>query len=1190
MGTFADLFGRLDPDPRIRGKQFERICQWFLANDPTYSATLRHVWMWDEWDGRWGADAGIDLVAEDHEGRLWAVQCKAYDPTRSVTKADVDKFLSESARSAFSYRLLVASTDGLHHVGRSTIYNQEKQVAFINLSDLMTSTVQWPADPAVLLPSPRPVPAEPREHQEEAVAAVAQGFAGRDRGQLIMACGTGKTLTSLFIREQLHAERTLVLLPSLSLLKQTMQVWRINASVPFDALPVCSDETVGRGAEDAAVGHVSELAVPVTSHPAEIADFLRQPGPRVVFSTYQSSPQIAAAFDRGGLPRFDLAIADEAHRVAGVQSSDFATILDGSTIPSSRRLFMTATPRYFTGRVLKAAQDADLEVASMDDESKFGPVFHRLSFGDAISRDLLTDYQVAVVGVNDQTYNDWVARGALVSRTGRPVTDARSLAGQIGLAKAMQKYGLHRTISFHSRVERARKFAAELPDVIAWMPEDRRPNGVLWSRVASGEMTAGQRHVLLQHLARLAPNERGLLANARCLSEGVDVPMLDGVAFVDPRRSEVDIVQAVGRAIRKSDEKSVGTIVIPVFVPTGADAEALLNDSAFKPVWDVIQALRAHDEELGERLDELRRELGRRGGQPRLPAKIHLDLPTSVGVEFAAAFEVRIIEQTTASWEQWYGLLERYVMEHGTSRVPQPQSYNGLKLGMWVTVQRSKWESLSGDRRRRLLSLPGWSHDVRSDQWEEGFAHLRDYVDDCGDARVRDDHVASDGYNLGKWVGKQRAKWDSLSAERQERLRALTGWTLDAREALWELSFEVLSAYVGEYGSASPPRGYEADGIDLESWVRRQRRTWESLSAERRARLQRLPGWTLDARTAKWDDGYRRLREYAAQQGNAQVPQSYKVDGYALGKWLSVQRRTWETLSEERRQRLNQLPGWTLDARGQWWEEGFGYLQSYVNEHGTAALPQDCEFNGFKLGSWVSNQKARWNHIGEDRQKKLQALPGWELDARYAYWEKGLRLFGDYVQKHGHGRIPQKYEVDGYKLGVWLNTQRSNWSKLPTERRKRLSESPGWTLNAVENRWEDGLEHLRAYVTEHGTAQLRYDCIYDGFKLGQWVTVQRKSWDTLTDDRRQRLTELPGWSQSTRDVWWENGFSALADYTASHGHAAPPQKFVNKDGFRLGAWVAKQRQTRAKGKLSGDRLQRLAALPGWEWTARNKHE
>ena len=288
-------------------------------------------------------------------------------------------------------------------------------------------------------PSPPPKPAKPREHQREAIRDVVKGFTKADRGQLIMACGTGKTLTSLFIKEKLAAERTLVLVPSLSLLKQTMQVWRVNAKVPFEALPVCSDETVGRSEEDAAVAHTSELGVPVTTDPHDIAAFLRRrSGPRVVFSTYQSSPQIAAAFAVGRVPAFDLVIADEAHRVAGIESSDFATVLDETAIKARRRLFMTATPRYFTGRVLKAAQEADLEVASMDDPAKFGTVFHRLSFGEAIKRSLLTDYQVAVVGVDNDTYREWAEKGTLVTRDGKKITDARTLAGQIGLAKAMR--------------------------------------------------------------------------------------------------------------------------------------------------------------------------------------------------------------------------------------------------------------------------------------------------------------------------------------------------------------------------------------------------------------------------------------------------------------------------------------------------------------------------------------------------------------------------------------------------------------------------------------------------------------------------------------------------------------------------------------------------------------------------------
>jgi predicted helicase len=659
MGRLGDLLAQLDQDPGRRGRQFERICKWFLTNDPLYRHRVRRVWLWDEWPGRWGPDAGIDLVAEDRDGGHWAIQSKAYDDLRSVTKADIDKFLSESARAEISYRLLIATTNRVSHNAHRAIDAQEKPVSRLLLADLEAAQVDWPSSPAALRPK-APKRNRPRPHQAHAIRAVVKGFAAHDRGQMIMACGTGKTLTALFVAEWLKAERTLVLVPSLSLLAQTMREWTANASEDFDYLPVCSDDTVTD--PDAAVSSTSELGFPVTTDAEDIARFLRRrAGRRVVFSTYQSSPRIADAYGLGRVPRLGLAVADEAHRCAGRVSSDFATILNGRAIPAERRLFMTATPRFFTGGVVREAKAADFEVASMDDPDTFGPVFHRLSFGEAIDRELLSDYQVAVIGVDDATYREWAERGRFVTIDGTAVTDARSLAGQIGLAKAMRRYKLRRTISFHSQVARARDFARTLTDVVDWMPKRQRPRGSLWAQYVSGKMSTGQRMVSLQRLRHLDDDAVGLLANARCLAEGVDVPTLDGVAFVDPRRSEVDIVQAVGRAIRKAENKTKGTIVIPVFVGAGEDPDAALDDSAFKPVWDVIRALRAHDAELAEQLDLLRRELGRGASTVTIPPRLHLDLPARIGLNFASAFGLRLVEQTTSPWEFWLGLLEAFV-------------------------------------------------------------------------------------------------------------------------------------------------------------------------------------------------------------------------------------------------------------------------------------------------------------------------------------------------------------------------------------------------------------------------------------------------------------------------------------------------------------------------------------------------
>ena len=275
MTALGDLLGRLDPEKVRRGRQFERIGQWFLTHDPVYARQLRRVWLWKDWPGRWGADAGIDLVAEDRHGHLWAIQAKAYDPATWITKRDVDTFLAESGRSVFSFRLLIATTDLIGRTAKRTIEAQEKQASVVLLGDLEAAEVDWPGSPSDLR-ARRLAPKRPRPHQREAMNAVMKGFQRADRGQLIMACGTGKTLAALFITERLAAQRTLVLVPSLSLLAQTLREWTANTKVGFDFLPVCSDETVTE--PDAVVANTSDLGFPVTTAPGEIATFLRQYG------------------------------------------------------------------------------------------------------------------------------------------------------------------------------------------------------------------------------------------------------------------------------------------------------------------------------------------------------------------------------------------------------------------------------------------------------------------------------------------------------------------------------------------------------------------------------------------------------------------------------------------------------------------------------------------------------------------------------------------------------------------------------------------------------------------------------------------------------------------------------------------------------------------------------------------------
>ena len=1051
MNGFDSLFSTLDADPNRRGRQFEHLCRWFLLNDPIYRPQIRQVWLWDDWPGKWGADAGIDLVAETNDGSLWAIQAKAYNPNYSVKKADVDSFLSESGREDFFYRLLIATTDRIAGNATRAMRGQEKLTGQLMLSDLRRSDVVWPISIDDLRAPPQPTKT-PRPHQQEAMDAIVAGFEGNDRGQLIMACGTGKTLVSLWISEKLGAQRTLVLVPSLSLLRQTIREWLVNTNRGFAYLPVCSDDTVRD--KDSMVGHVSDLGFPATSDAEEIASFLKEPGPSVVFSTYQSSGAVALAMcDFDG--EFELILADEAHRCAGPASSDFATVLDADLIRARRRLFMTATPRIFTGRIRREAKEADFEIASMDDEARFGRVFHRLSFGEAIDRELLSDYRVVIVGVDDALYRHYAESGRFVTRDGEEVTDARSLAAQIGLAKAQKDYDLRRTISFHSRVKSAKEFADSFPDVIQWIPEQDRPAGRVWTDHVHGNMNTSQRESRLDRMRHQTPDERSVLSNARCLSEGVDVPTLDGVAFIDPKRSEVDIVQAVGRAIRASDSKSFGTIVIPVFIDPTDDPLTALNDSRFKPIWDVIMALTGHDEQLGGELDELRRGLAR-SRDLHIPAKITLDLPESVSEGFVRAFETVLVEKTTARWEFWYGLLCVYVEHHGHADVPQRfTTENGDKLGSWISVTRlvTNEEGYDPERKKRLDDL-GFVWDPLQVAWEEGYHRLLEYMEVHGHANVPQRFATEDGYRLGTWVSNQRqlvgrAGYDS---ERRKRLDDL-GFVWDRLQAAWETGLDHLRWYVERNGHARVPGRFATDdGYQLGNWVFLQRQK-EGYDPERRARLDSLGFvWNLrdsDRREA-WEEGYHHLLEYMEVHGHANVPRKFITDdGYRLGTWVGTQRQSAkeEGYDPGHRARLDALGFiWSFfSVRRFAWETGFDYLRCYVERNGHARVPRTfVNEDGFRLGSWVHKERERAKGEGYDpeRRARLDAL-GFVWDRLQAAWEVGYCHLLEYAERNGHANVPWNLITDdGYKLGTWLsNTKRlAKMNDYDPERRKRLNE------------------------------------------------------------------------------------------------------------------------------------------------------
>jgi superfamily II DNA or RNA helicase len=1037
MASFSNFLATFDPDGGKRGRQFEYFVKWFLKNDLEWATQVEEVWLWNDYPGQWGRDCGIDLVFRDKNGGTWAVQAKCYSPNYEITKSDVDKFLSESNRKEINHRLLVATTDRIGPNARQVLDGQEKSVVRYHLTHFENAAVEYPDSIERLSGGKRKLPPEPRDHQIEAIDAVMSGFQTANRGQLVMACGTGKTFVCLWVKERLKAKRTLVLLPSLGLLSQILNEWTYAAREQFDALCVCSDQTVNRREEDEPIRLISDLPFPVSNDVTEIAQFLSQDKDQVIFSTYQSSPLIAQVQQNNDLTHFDLVVADEAHRCAGQTDSTFGTVLDNGLIKSARRLFATATPRVYRTGLKNAAEEFGVEVVDMSDEKSFGRRFHTLSFSEAIKRDLLTDYRVLIVGVDNERTKEWIVNRRLVATDTGLATDARSLAGQIGLLKAIEDWNLHRVISFHGRVKRAREFSEDIIQVAEWLDDAHKPSSNLWADYVSGEMPTIARRQKLKRLKNVSKDEIGLLSNARCLSEGVDVPALDGVAFIDPRSSEIDIIQSVGRAIRLSENKVMGTIVLPVFIEQTGNAEEALEGSEFKPIWDVLEALKSHDNRLSDELDQLRIELGakrRRSVGATDLTKIFFDLPTSVNEDFAQALRTHLVIQTTESWIFWYGLLKAYKEREGHCRVPDDYRQDGFRLGQWVGIQRGNEATISDERRQKLDEL-GFVWDARETAWEEGFNCLKIYKDRNGHCQVPISYKEN-GFRLGAWIDRQRQSKETMPPERRQRLDEV-GFVWNPLEVNWEEGFNYLTLYKKREGNCRVPNNHIENGFRLGQWMGVQRQNKNKMTSERCQRLEEL-GFIWDEREADWEEGFNHLKMYSDRVGHCRVPQRHEENGFPLGAWLSRQRQNKATLSLARRQRLEEL-GFIWDEREADWEEGFNYLKAYEKREGHCNVPKSHKENEFSLGLWVSEQRVNKEKMSSKRRQRLNEL-GFIWNARDAAWENGFNYLKIYKDRNDHCQVPKTYKETGFELGSWVSVQRANKKQMSLERRQRLNE------------------------------------------------------------------------------------------------------------------------------------------------------
>lgn len=641
--ALKDLFERYrtgSKSEREKGTYFENLAKVFFENDPQYVQRFDKVWTYAEFAaerGISGQDTGIDLVARVRDdGGFCAIQCKFYREGHRIQKGDIDSFFTASGKKPFTERLIIDTTnvDWSEHA-EGALRDQSIDTQRISLSDIEQSPIDWGSyirDEKVILAEKKAL----RPHQQEALAAVRAGFNAADRGKLIMACGTGKTFTALKIAEDYAGigKMVLYLVPSLALMSQSVREWSLDTETPLRCFAVCSDVQVGRRRSGDDLGDIDihDLAYPATTDAKTLASKVNaHPDHRmtVVFSTYQSIQTISDAQRKFGLPEFDLVICDEAHRTTGAkfdgeEESSFIKVHNQDFIKGKKRLYMTATPRIYGDVVKTKASEASVELCSMDDASLYGEVFFQRGFSWAVQNGLLTDYKVVVLAVDEAIVSAGVQHRLADEHSELVLDDATKI---IGCYKALTKEDLKqdvaadplpmkRALAFCKDIRSSKLITNEFGKVIdEYLTSGNVMDGFPAEKYrlqcelehVDGTFNAKSRNERLTWLKEDTDETTcRILSNARCLSEGVDVPALDAIMFLHPRKSQIDVVQSVGRVMRRASGKKMGYVILPVGIPAGvAPEEALNNNEKYRVVWQILNALRAHDDRFDATINKM---------------------------------------------------------------------------------------------------------------------------------------------------------------------------------------------------------------------------------------------------------------------------------------------------------------------------------------------------------------------------------------------------------------------------------------------------------------------------------------------------------------------------------------------------------------------------------------------------------
>lgn len=1223
----------------LAGKVFEVFAKYYFQTEPKKTELYENVWLYDDVPLEIkeqlrlpSVDHGIDLLLQDFEKKYYAVQCKfKNDETKSLSWSG-DKIANVFALGTNCDKVVIfTNVSDITQVAKSF----EQKFELIAFDELISIESEIFENILLLAKGNQPKELErfkPQKHQEIAILKVLEHFESNERGQLILPCGAGKSLTSLWIKENLNPETTLVLVPSLALLKQIKNDWSRHKNDHFKYICVCSEKDIDKDQQDAVNVHTYEIGGPVTTDPFEVQTFLKKSGNKVIYSTYQSIGVISDACKLINGFQISLVICDEAHRTAGSKNKNtFTLVHDNSKIPAQKRLYMTATPKVVSTK-LKSRLGEDYELlCDMSNPEVYGTEAFRMSFGQAIDEGILVDYKIIGIGVTDKQIKKFIEDRNYIGEI-----SIDELAHNFALDLVMNKYQAFHAISFHSKVKFAQEFAHR----------HKKFFETVFSESVNGKQSTTYRARVLRDFKN---SDVGLVTNARCLTEGVDVPTIDLIYFCDPKTSKIDIVQASGRALRtnKAKNKELGFIVVPIFHHIDEDVE---NEIKKKPIFDhliqVIRSLCDQDERLQAEINDIAFKKGKKSN-----SKIQIDFSDNdtekivklEGLEKKVKDVLfdEIIEKTRVFWDVMFKQLLDYKEANGHTNVSRREE-GMTQLGNWILEQRRQYHNgkINPDKRKKLEEIGfDWKGENRreitdlDEIWKESYAKLEEYFNKNGNSNVPARY--EEDKSLGTWVVTQRVKYDN---------EKLADWQIDLLEKInfdwdpknkFEEYFAELINFKKEYGHLRVPTQGEDKYKALGRWVNKLRVVYNAGEVDikgdlvapkkgriRSAHLQRLNdiGFVWKVGRGDWNTRFKELQTYFRINGNSNVSQP---EDMSLYYWCYRIKKNPKSLSKER---LDKLKTINFDFSHKaaedkvllTWSERIEQLNEYFDKNGNYNIPKDSA--KYKtLVNWLRHQRSKQlkNKLTPEQLSFFEEI-NFSLEEYFSNeesfsWNENLLRLKKLKEDTGSFYIASNDKDYGTVLN-WLRYQKSQFKQglLPNDKIDKLLEI-GYsfdisyrgkkgrrgisTNDEPDKNWLNRYEDLKQYYEANGTFLIPQKS-KELQSLSSWVRYQKSQFrngslglpkTSLLDKinfpfnesfRGKTLNSVKRESESATASEklpnWDIKFEELKNYYETNGTFRIPSD--DNSLQPLASWVRYQRLLYKEGKLDDEKIERLTDI------------